>query len=139
MSLRQHPLSLARHQSCSLILSTQIINQWKTKSYCVGLHTHNPGIREVNFESISKRLVAQSTSETRKKHLKENNSYRWLWTHIYIPALTEVHLEPGLKRGNNRNRTVVRLYWLSWSLHLKQSQPNLTLINQGLPYQIGSN
>ena len=47
--------------------------------------------------------------------------YDTAWTHIRILALRQVDLEPCAKRGNNRPRALVSLYWLSWSLHLKQS------------------
>ena len=43
--------------------------------------------------------------------------YRTAWTHIWIPALREVDLEPSAKRGANRTEALVSLYWLSRSLH----------------------
>ena len=36
-------------------------------------------------------------------------------------ALREVDLEPSAKRGTNRTGALLSLYWLSWSLLLKQS------------------
>ena len=65
--LSQHPLPPARHQPHLLIPSAQTINQEKTKnpemrsnfqqvvSYCLGLHTQNPGLREVDLEPSPKR------------------------------------------------------------------------------------
>ena len=44
-----------------------------------------------------------------KKHPKERMSYRAAWTHIWIPALREVDLEPSAKRGTNRARALVIL------------------------------
>ena len=60
--LSQHPLPPARHQPHLLIPSPQTINQKQAKkpemrsnfqqivSYCLGLHTQNPGLREVDLE-----------------------------------------------------------------------------------------
>ena len=65
--LSQHPLPPARHQPHPLTPSTQTIIQEETKdsekrpnsqqivSYCLGLHTQNPGLREVDFEHSPKR------------------------------------------------------------------------------------
>ena len=65
--LTQHPLPPARHQPDFLIPSAQTINQKKGKkpemrfnsqqivSYCLGLHTQNPGLREVDLEPSPKR------------------------------------------------------------------------------------
>ena len=63
----QHTLPSARHEPHLLIPSAQTINQKKAKnpemrfnsqhilSYCLGLHTQNPGLREVDFEPSPKR------------------------------------------------------------------------------------
>ena len=65
--LTQHPLPPARHQPHLLIPSAQTINQEKTNnpemrsvfqqivSYCLGLHTQNPGLGEVDLEPSPKR------------------------------------------------------------------------------------
>ena len=65
--LIQDPLPPARHQPHLLIPSAQTINHEKTKnpemrsnfqqivSYCLGLHTQNPGLREVDLEPSPKR------------------------------------------------------------------------------------
>ena len=54
---------------------------------------------------------------------KKNKSFRTAWTHIRTPALKEVDLEPSAKRGANRTKALVSLYWWSQSLHPKES-PN---------------
>ena len=60
--LSQHPLPPTRHQPHLLIPSAETTNQKNTKnpemrfnsqqivSYCLGLHTQNPGLREVDWE-----------------------------------------------------------------------------------------
>ena len=65
--LSQHPLPAARHQPHLLIPSALTINQEKTEnpemrsnfqqivSYCLGLHTLNPGLKEVDLEPSPKR------------------------------------------------------------------------------------
>ena len=63
----QHPLPSVRHQPHLLIPYAQTINQKKAKkpemrfnsqqivSYCLGLRTQNPGLREVGLEPSPKR------------------------------------------------------------------------------------
>ena len=63
--------------------------------------------------------------DQKTKTAEENKSYRTAWTHIWIPALREVDLEPSAKRGANRTEALVSLYWLSRSLHPKEP-PNET-------------
>ena len=65
--LSQYPLPPARHQPHLLIPSAQTTNQKKAKnpemrfnsqqivSYCLGLRTQNPGLREVDLEPSPKR------------------------------------------------------------------------------------
>ena len=65
--LSQHLLFPGRHQPHLLIISAQAINQKKAKnpemrfnsqqivSYCLGLRTQNPGLREVDLEPSPKR------------------------------------------------------------------------------------
>ena len=55
-----------------------------------------------------------------RKTAKENKSYRTAWTHIWIPPLREVDLEPSAKRGANRTEALVSLYSSSQSLHPKE-------------------
>ena len=74
----QHPLPPARHQPWLLIPSTQTINQKKAKnpemrfnpkqivSYCLGLCTENPGLREVDLEPSSKRGSGNSDKRTKE-------------------------------------------------------------------------
>ena len=107
------------------------INQEKTKNqemrfsfqkiilYCLGLWTQNPGLRE--------------------KHPKESKSYCTAWTHIWIPALREVDLEPSAKKGTNGTRALLSHYWSSWSLHLKQSPQQISHKSTKVDYQIVSN
>ena len=45
-----------------------------------------------------------------RKTPEENKSYRTAWTHIWIPAVREVDLEPSAKRGASRNKALVSLY-----------------------------
>ena len=79
--------------------------------YCLGLHTQNPVLRQVDLEPSPKRgsdkinMVKQG-----RKTAEENKSYRTAWTHIWIPALRETDLEPSAKRGANRNKALVSLY-----------------------------
>ena len=66
-ALESISLSPARHQPHLLIPPVETINQEKSKnsqmksnfqqilSYCLGLHTQNPGIREVDLEPSPKR------------------------------------------------------------------------------------
>ena len=75
--------------------------------YCLGLHTQNPGLREVDLEPNPKRI---SDKINMQKHPKESKLYHTAWTHIWIPALREVDLEPSAKRETNRTRALVSLY-----------------------------
>ena len=45
-----------------------------------------------------------------RKNAEENKSYRTAWTHIRIPALREVDLEPIAKREANETQALVSLY-----------------------------
>ena len=66
-TLSKHPLPPARHEPHLLIASARTINQKKAKNpemrsnshqivmYCLGLHTQNPMLREVDLEPIPKR------------------------------------------------------------------------------------
>ena len=131
--LGQHPLPSGRRQPHLLIVSTQTSNHKKAKnpeiqfnfqqivSYCLGLRTQNPGLREVHFERSPKwgsdkiNMLKQG-----RKTAEENKSYPTAWTHIWIPALREVDLKPSAKRGANRTEALVSLYWTSRSLHPKE-------------------
>ena len=90
--------------------------------YCLGLHTQSPELKEVDLEPSPKRGSDKISMLTRKKHPKESNSCCIAWTNIWIPVLRG-DLEPGAKIGASRTRALASLYWLSQSLHLKQS-PN---------------
>ena len=118
----QHPLPRVRHQPHLLIPYAQTINQKKAKkpeirfnsqqivSYCLGLRTHNPGLREVELEPSPKRGSEKINMLTEsRKTAKENKSYCPPWIHIWIAALREVDLEPSAKRGANRTEALASL------------------------------
>ena len=79
--------------------------------YCLGLHTQNPGLREVDLEPSPNRgsAIINMLKEGREI-TKENKAYRTAWTHIWIPALRELDLEPSAKRGTNRTEALMSLY-----------------------------
>ena len=94
--LSQHPLPPARHQPHFLIPYAQTTNQKKAKnpemrfnsqqivSYCLGLRTQNPGLREVDLEPSSKRGSDKiNMLKQGRKTVEENKSYRTAWTHTY--------------------------------------------------------
>ena len=131
--LSQHPLPPARHQPHLLIPFAQTVNKKKAKNpeirfnsqqivlYCLGLHTQNPGLREVDLEASPKRGSDKiNMLKQGRKTQEENKLYRTAWTHKWIPALREVDLEPNAERGANRTDALVSLYWTSWSLHPKE-------------------
>ena len=55
-----------------------------------------------------------------RKTPEENKSYRTAWTHVWIPALKEVDLEPSPKRRADRTKALASLYGSSRSLYLKE-------------------
>ena len=90
----------------------------------LGLCTKNPWLREVDLDPSPKRGSGKiNIHKQGRNNQKESNWYQTAWTQIWIPALREVNLQPSAKGGANGTRALVRVYWLSWSLHLKQS-PN---------------
>ena len=47
----------------------------------------------------------------KRKTLEEDKKwYRAAWSHIWIPALLEVDLEPRANRGANRTKSLVSLF-----------------------------
>ena len=131
--LVQHTLPPVRHQPHLSISSIQTINQKKAKnpeirfnsqpiaSYCLGLGTQNPVLREVDLEPRPKRgsdkiNMLKQGRETAAK----NKSYHTAWTHICIPALREEDLGPSANRGATRTEALVSLYWTSPRLHPKE-------------------
>ena len=90
-------------------------------SYCLDLRTQNPGLTEVHLERSPKwgsdkiNMIKEG-----RKTAEENKSYCRAWTHIWIPALRGVDLEHSAKRGANRTKALVNLYWTSRSLHPKE-------------------
>ena len=131
--LGQHPLPSARHQPLSLISSAQTINQKKAKnpeirfnsqpiaSYCLGLRTQNPGLREVDLEP-SPKTGSDKINMLKKvrETAAENKSYHTAWTHIWILALREEALGPSAKNGATRTKALMSLYWSSRRLHPKK-------------------
>ena len=96
-------------------------NSQQIVSYCVGLRTQNPGLREAHLEPSPKRGRDKINMLKQRRNIpKESKSYRTVWTHMWIPALREVDLEPSAKRGTNRTRALVIFYWSSPSLLLKE-------------------
>ena len=131
--LSQHPLPPARHQPHLLIPFAQTINQKKAKnpeiwfnsqqivSYCLGLRTQNPGLREVHFERSPKSGSDKiNMLKIGRKTAEENKSHHTVWTHIRTPALRELDLGPSAKRRATRTEARVSLYWTSRNLHPKE-------------------
>ena len=86
-------------------------NSQQIVSYCLGLRTQNPGLKEVDLEPSPKRGSDKiNMLKQGRKTAKENKSYRTAWTQIWIPALREVDLEPSAKTGANRTEALVNLY-----------------------------
>ena len=94
-ALESASLPPARHQPHLLIPSAQTINQKKAKNpemrfnsqqivlYCLGLHTQNPGLREVDLDPSPKRGSEKiNMLKQGRKTTEENKSYRTAWTHI---------------------------------------------------------
>ena len=94
--------------------------------YCLGPHTQDPGLREVDLEPSPKRGSDKiNMLKEGRKTPEKYKSIRTAWTNIWIPALREVDLEPSAKRGANRTEALVSLYWSSRSFHPKE-HPNWT-------------
>ena len=98
----------------------QKLDSTSSRSYCTTLvylhrnqgyqrYTCKPALREVVA-----RLACWNKEETPKRKQVD-------WTLIWIPALREVDYKPNAKRGTNMAKTLASLYWLTQSLHLKQS------------------
>ena len=74
-------------------------------SYCLGLRTQNPGLREVGLEPSPKRGSDKiNMLKQGRKPPEESKSYHTAWTHIWILAFREVDSEPSAKRGVNRTK-----------------------------------
>ena len=92
-SLSKHPLPPARHQPHPLTPSAQTIIQEETKSpekrtnpqqtvsYCLGLHTQNPGLREVDVEHSPKRDSDNVNRLRPRRNNTTENLYCTAWTH----------------------------------------------------------
>ena len=63
------------------------------------------------MEPSPKRKSDKITMQKQERNTqKESKSCRTALTHIWIPAVREVDLEPNAKRGTNRTRAIVSLY-----------------------------
>ena len=80
-------------------------------SYCLGLRTQNPGLREVHFERSPKSGSDKiNMLKIGRKTAEENKSHHTVWTHIRTPALRELDLGPSAKRRATRTEARVSLY-----------------------------
>ena len=80
-------------------------------SYCLGVRTQTPGLREVDLEPSPKRSSDKiNMLKQGRKTEEENKSYRAAWTHVWIPALREVDLKSSAKRRANRTEALASLY-----------------------------
>ena len=80
-------------------------------SYCPGLGTQNPGLKEVDLDPSPKRGSDKTNMlKEGRKTAEENKSYCTARTDIWIPALREADFEPSAKRGANRMEALVSLY-----------------------------
>ena len=62
-------------------------NSQQIESYCLGLHTQNPGPREVDLEPSPKRGGGKiNRLRPRRKNTTENKSYHTAWTHKKEPS-----------------------------------------------------
>ena len=68
-------------------------NSQQIALYYLGLHTQNPGLREVDLEPSPRRGSDKINMLKQGRNIpKESKSYRTAWTHIWFPALREVDL-----------------------------------------------
>ena len=75
-------------------------NSKQTVSYCLGLHTQNPGLKEVGLEPSPKRGSDKINMLKEGRNIpNESKSYRTAWTHIWIPALREQTWNPVLREA----------------------------------------
>ena len=125
--LSQHPLPPARHQPHLLIPSAQTINQKKAKnpemrsnsqqivSYCLGLRTQNPGLREVDLEPSLKRGSDKINMQKQRRNTQKKAS------HIVQPRLTygSQHLERYTWNPVLREEPIGPKYCWAFSGHLK--------------------
>ena len=123
-------------RSCKKTNSQQII------SYCIDLHTQNPGLREVDFEPSTKWDSDQMNRlKSRRKNTTENKSYHTDWLTNNNPAFRRVELKPSARRSTDRTEFLVNepLLIVSKLASEIDHQENLMQIDLGRPYQIISN
>ena len=130
------PCLVHGNQPSLLIPFTNTLNKKKAKnqemrfysrkivSYCLALLTQKPGLKEADAEPIP---LIDSDKINMLKQGKRNveKKNRTAWTHIWILALGNVDLEISAKRGANRTKPIVSVYWSSRSFHRKWP-PNQT-------------
>ena len=86
-------------------------NSQQIESYCLGLRTQNPGLREVDLEPGPKRGSDKiNMLKEGRKTTSDNKLYCTVWTYIWIPAHREVDLKPSAKRVANRTDALAGLY-----------------------------
>ena len=99
--------------------------------YCLGLCTKTPGLRKVDLEpsprwTNDKINTLKQRRNTQKKASCITQPAFTYSTHIWIPAPREVDVEASPKRGTNRTKALVSIYWPFQSLHVKQSSNQIS-------------
>ena len=73
-------------------------NSQQIISYCLGLCTQNPGLREVDLKPSPERGSDKINTLKKARNIpKESKLYHTVWTHIWISGLRKVDLDPVLK------------------------------------------
>ena len=85
-------------------------NSQQIVSYCLGLRTQNPGLREVDLEPSPKRGSDKIKMLKQGRKTQKKASRIVQPGHIWIPELREVDLEPSAKRGTSKTTALVSLY-----------------------------
>ena len=80
--------------------------------YCLGLHTQNPGLREVDLEPSPKRSSDKiNRLRPRRKNTTENKSYCTARINKQEPRIyREVDFGPNAKKGTDRTEALLSLY-----------------------------
>ena len=99
-----HSLHLPKQSSKKKQNPEKRSNTQQIVSYCLGLRTQNPGLREVDLEPSPKRGSDKINSlRPRRKNTTENKLYHTNEN----PAPREVDLEPSAKRGTDRTEALI--------------------------------
>ena len=89
-------------------------NSQQIVSYCLGLHTQNPRLREVDLGTSPKRDKDKINKlRPSRKSTTANKLYHTAWTQKWEPST--------YGSRTDRTKALVSLYWSSWSLPLKYS------------------